>query len=254
MTPNAGAIFSRRHLLPPAVSMVTKRPPHRWQRGDWALTSACSAAIGGSEEGAGSDWWTRLPWLRAAAAGGSEMAAERDEEVAAAERGPGAAYQAFVLMEELRDKLKLLGCEEEEALRRHNMRPLSRCPLRGACGRGPEALGWAGGRGPGGAARCWAGHHRWKQAEERSQRLPSPGTKPGTSRSGGGGEEKGPPRRWHALKTNKRKQQQQKHKSKQKKPAFCLLKSSACDFGTARRCNFIMVRDGETLVMRLISS
>uniref|UniRef100_A0A8B9D3E0 Intraflagellar transport protein 57 homolog n=1 Tax=Anser cygnoides TaxID=8845 RepID=A0A8B9D3E0_ANSCY len=126
MTPNAGAIFSRRHLLPPAVSMVTKRPPHRWQRGDWALTSACSAAIGGSEEGAGSDWWTRLPWLRAAAAGGSEMAAERDEEVAAAERGPGAAYQAFVLMEELRDKLKLLGCEEEEALRRHNMRPLSR--------------------------------------------------------------------------------------------------------------------------------
>lgn len=72
--------------------------------------------------------------------GGSEMAAEREEEVA--ERGPGAAYQAFVLMEELRDKLKLLGCEEEEALRRHNMRPLSRSRP------GPEALGRA--------ARSWA--------------------------------------------------------------------------------------------------
>ncbi|NXT77484.1 IFT57 protein, partial [Zapornia atra] len=50
---------------------------------------------------------------------------ERDEEGAAVERGPGAAYHVFVLMEDLLDKLKLLSYEEE-ALRRHNMRPLSR--------------------------------------------------------------------------------------------------------------------------------
>ncbi|NXK90793.1 IFT57 protein, partial [Formicarius rufipectus] len=49
-----------------------------------------------------------------------------EEEVAAAERGPGAAFHMFVLMEDLLDKLKLLNYEEEEALRRHNMRPLSR--------------------------------------------------------------------------------------------------------------------------------
>lgn len=50
---------------------------------------------------------------------------ERSEE-APAERGPGAAFHMFVLMEDLLDKLKLLSYEEE-ALRRHNMRPLSRC-------------------------------------------------------------------------------------------------------------------------------
>uniref|UniRef100_A0A674HR09 Intraflagellar transport protein 57 homolog n=1 Tax=Taeniopygia guttata TaxID=59729 RepID=A0A674HR09_TAEGU len=49
---------------------------------------------------------------------------ERSEE-AAAERGPGAAFHMFVLMEDLLDKLKLLSYEEE-ALRPHNMRPLSR--------------------------------------------------------------------------------------------------------------------------------
>ncbi|NXA68205.1 IFT57 protein, partial [Mohoua ochrocephala] len=49
---------------------------------------------------------------------------ERSEE-GAAERGPGAAFHMFVLMEDLLDKLKLLSYEEE-ALRRHNMRPLSR--------------------------------------------------------------------------------------------------------------------------------
>ncbi|NWZ66720.1 IFT57 protein, partial [Acrocephalus arundinaceus] len=49
---------------------------------------------------------------------------ERGEEVPA-ERGPGAAFHMFVLMEDLLDKLKLLSYEEE-ALRRHNMRPLSR--------------------------------------------------------------------------------------------------------------------------------
>ncbi|NXO37779.1 IFT57 protein, partial [Locustella ochotensis] len=49
---------------------------------------------------------------------------ERSEEVPA-ERGPGAAFHMFVLMEDLLDKLKLLSYEEE-ALRRHNMRPLSR--------------------------------------------------------------------------------------------------------------------------------
>ncbi|XP_025914142.1 intraflagellar transport protein 57 homolog isoform X3 [Apteryx mantelli] len=43
----------------------------------------------------------------------------------AAERGPGAAYHMFVLMEDVLEKLKLLSYEEE-ALRRHNMRPLSR--------------------------------------------------------------------------------------------------------------------------------
>ncbi|NWI77918.1 IFT57 protein, partial [Machaerirhynchus nigripectus] len=49
---------------------------------------------------------------------------ERSEE-GSAERGPGAAFHMFVLMEDLLDKLKLLSYEEE-ALRRHNMRPLSR--------------------------------------------------------------------------------------------------------------------------------
>ncbi|NWT39496.1 IFT57 protein, partial [Rissa tridactyla] len=61
------------------------------------------------------------------AAGGGGLrrgAGERDEE-AVAERGPGAAYHMFVLMEDLLDKLKLLSYEEE-VLRRHNMRPLSR--------------------------------------------------------------------------------------------------------------------------------
>uniref|UniRef100_A0A8D0KVI0 Intraflagellar transport protein 57 homolog n=1 Tax=Strix occidentalis caurina TaxID=311401 RepID=A0A8D0KVI0_STROC len=68
----------------------------------------------------------------AAGGGGTRRGAvagqrEQDEEGVAAERGPGAAYHMFVLMEELLDKLKLLSYEEE-ALRRHNMRPLSRCP------------------------------------------------------------------------------------------------------------------------------
>ncbi|NXF34779.1 IFT57 protein, partial [Nyctibius bracteatus] len=49
----------------------------------------------------------------------------------AAAAGPGAAYRMFVLMEDLLDKLKLLSYEEE-VLRRHNMRPLSRCPPRPA--------------------------------------------------------------------------------------------------------------------------
>ncbi|NXI79630.1 IFT57 protein, partial [Rhipidura dahli] len=49
---------------------------------------------------------------------------ERSEE-GLVERGPGAAFHMFVLMEDLLDKLKLLSYEEE-ALRRHNMRPLSR--------------------------------------------------------------------------------------------------------------------------------
>ncbi|XP_030309954.1 intraflagellar transport protein 57 homolog [Calypte anna] len=52
-------------------------------------------------------------------------AGERDEEGAVAERGPGGAYHMFVLMEDLLDKLELLNYGEE-ALRRHNMRPLSR--------------------------------------------------------------------------------------------------------------------------------
>lgn len=77
--------------------------------------------------------------------GGSRRGAgerERDEEGAVAERGPGAAYHMFVLMEELLDKLKLLSYEEE-ALRRHNMRPLSRCPS-------PAPLSsWGRGKAPG---------------------------------------------------------------------------------------------------------
>lgn len=55
--------------------------------------------------------------------GGERRGGEGAE--AAAERGPGAAYQMFVTMEDLLEKLKLLDYEEE-ALRRHNMRPLSR--------------------------------------------------------------------------------------------------------------------------------
>ncbi|NXK30480.1 IFT57 protein, partial [Piprites chloris] len=50
---------------------------------------------------------------------------ERPADEGPAERGPGAAFHMFVVMEDLLDKLKLLSYEEE-ALRRHNMRPLSR--------------------------------------------------------------------------------------------------------------------------------
>lgn len=41
------------------------------------------------------------------------------------ERGPGAAYQMFVVMEDLLDKLKVLNYEEE-VLTKHNMKALSR--------------------------------------------------------------------------------------------------------------------------------
>ncbi|XP_076155950.1 intraflagellar transport protein 57 homolog [Alosa pseudoharengus] len=41
------------------------------------------------------------------------------------ERGPGAAYQMFVVMEDLLDKLKVLNYEEE-VLAKHNMKALSR--------------------------------------------------------------------------------------------------------------------------------
>ncbi|KAM4700974.1 intraflagellar transport protein 57 homolog isoform 1-T2 [Discoglossus pictus] len=51
--------------------------------------------------------------------------AEDSRRVEDDERGPGAAYQMFVLMEDLLDKLKLLNYEEE-VLRKHNMKPMSR--------------------------------------------------------------------------------------------------------------------------------
>lgn len=41
------------------------------------------------------------------------------------ERGPGAAYHMFVVMEDLVEKLKLLRYEEE-LLRKNNLKPLSR--------------------------------------------------------------------------------------------------------------------------------
>lgn len=84
------------------------------------------------------DWQSRLLRLRAVA-WGSKMA-ERDDDGTVVERGPGAAYAAFVLMEELLDKLKLLSYEEE-ALRRHNMRPLSRCPSSAPSGAGRAGCG-----------------------------------------------------------------------------------------------------------------
>ncbi|XP_038277306.1 intraflagellar transport protein 57 homolog isoform X6 [Dermochelys coriacea] len=58
------------------------------------------------------------------AAGGARRGGE-ELEAAAAERGPGAAYHMFAMMEDLLEKLKLLNYEEE-ALRRHHLRPLSR--------------------------------------------------------------------------------------------------------------------------------
>ncbi|KAJ7422389.1 intraflagellar transport 57 [Willisornis vidua] len=61
----------------------------------------------------------------AAAGAGRRGERERQAEEGPAERGPGAAFHMFVLMEDLLDKLKLLSYEEE-ALRRHNMRPLCR--------------------------------------------------------------------------------------------------------------------------------
>lgn len=58
------------------------------------------------------------------------------------ERGPGAAYHMFVVMEDLVEKLKLLRYEEE-LLRKNNLKPPSRwvpwSPRMGAC--------WALGRG-----------------------------------------------------------------------------------------------------------
>ncbi|XP_053242251.1 intraflagellar transport protein 57 homolog isoform X1 [Podarcis raffonei] len=58
------------------------------------------------------------------------MAAAEEGDAAAAagavERGPGAVYHMFVMMEDLLEKLKLLNYEEEAALRSHNMRPPSR--------------------------------------------------------------------------------------------------------------------------------
>lgn len=47
-------------------------------------------------------------------------------EAAVVERGPGALYHMFVMMEDLLEKLKLLNYEEDAALRSHNMRPPSR--------------------------------------------------------------------------------------------------------------------------------
>ncbi|XP_039220941.1 intraflagellar transport protein 57 homolog isoform X2 [Crotalus tigris] len=47
-------------------------------------------------------------------------------ESAVVERGPGALYHMFVMMEDLLEKLKLLNYEEDAALRSHNMRPPSR--------------------------------------------------------------------------------------------------------------------------------
>lgn len=45
---------------------------------------------------------------------------------AVVERGPGAAYHMFVVMEDLVEKLKLLRYEEE-LLRKSNLKPPSRC-------------------------------------------------------------------------------------------------------------------------------
>lgn len=45
---------------------------------------------------------------------------------AVVERGPGAAYHVFVVMEDLVEKLKLLHYEEE-LLRKSNLKPPSRC-------------------------------------------------------------------------------------------------------------------------------
>lgn len=47
---------------------------------------------------------------------------------AVVERGPGAAYHMFVVMEDLVEKLKLLRYEEE-LLRKSNLKPPSRCVL-----------------------------------------------------------------------------------------------------------------------------
>lgn len=74
----------------------------------------------------------------AAGGGGTRRGAAGERDDGGAERGPGAAYHMFVLMEDLLDKLKLLNYEEE-ALRRHNMRPLSRCPSPAPPRRGGEA-------------------------------------------------------------------------------------------------------------------
>lgn len=46
-------------------------------------------------------------------------------DVVAVERGPGAAYHMFVVMEDLVEKLKLLRYEEE-LLRKNNLKPPSR--------------------------------------------------------------------------------------------------------------------------------
>lgn len=58
---------------------------------------------------------------------------------AVVERGPGAAYHMFVVMEDLVEKLKLLRYEEE-LLRKSNLKPPSRCvpcPPGAPCWLGP---------------------------------------------------------------------------------------------------------------------
>uniref|UniRef100_A0A8B9Q6U8 Intraflagellar transport protein 57 homolog n=1 Tax=Apteryx owenii TaxID=8824 RepID=A0A8B9Q6U8_APTOW len=95
---------------------------------------ACLATIGGSRRkcgegigGAGCPgdgrWWGGSAKMAEEAGSGRGREQRGGEETA--ERGPGAAYHMFVLMEDVLEKLKLLSYEEE-ALRRHNMRPLSR--------------------------------------------------------------------------------------------------------------------------------
>ncbi|XP_075051015.1 intraflagellar transport protein 57 homolog [Mixophyes fleayi] len=51
--------------------------------------------------------------------------AEESRRMEEDDNGPGAAFKVFVLMEDLIEKLKLLDFEEE-VLRKHNMRPVSR--------------------------------------------------------------------------------------------------------------------------------
>lgn len=168
----ARSMESRSGAVPAAVTPL-------WSC-DWMFNPACLAAIGGSRRGEarllgspGSCDWVRRRASRPRQAGiggegclgygrrrrGSKMAEEsaggggvrrgaaadrdrdRDDEGAmATERGPGAAYHMFVLMEDLLDKLKLLSYEEE-ALRRHNMRPLSRCPSPAPAGGGARGRG-----------------------------------------------------------------------------------------------------------------
>lgn len=101
-------------------------------RSDWKMSvragGVCFPGDAGGLEACQALCWQQLGSGQLQLKGVMAAADEGDAtgEAAVVERGPGALYHMFVMMEDLLEKLKLLNCEEEAALRSHNMRPPSR--------------------------------------------------------------------------------------------------------------------------------